>query len=74
MNTSESVPANILAKFNLTQALYSKRELAETCSLSIRTIERLIKAGKINRPVKIGAEVKFPAHDVAQFLASLEAA
>jgi len=61
------------AKFNLSQALYSKKQAAAVCSVSLTTINRLIRAGKLSKPVKIGAESKLYAADLARFLANLEA-
>ena len=60
--------------FNLTRALYNRRETAEVMSISPSTLDRLVKDGKISRPVKIGSDCRFFANDIARFLAGLRGA
>jgi len=70
MSTSDINPV----AFNLHRALYSKQEAAELCSVCLRTIDNLVKAGKLKPPVKVGRENRFYATDLAQYLAGLRAA
>lgn len=42
----------------MTETLLTKKELAAKLKISVRTLERLIKDGKIN-PIRIGHLVRF---------------
>jgi excisionase family DNA binding protein len=58
-------------QFNLTRALYRKKEAADVLSISLSTLGRLVKSGKLKAPVKIGSENRFYATDLALYLAGL---
>jgi excisionase family DNA binding protein len=60
--------------FNLTRAMYKRRETADVLSISLSTLDRLVKDGKIEPPVKVGSECRFYATGIARFMAGLRGA
>jgi excisionase family DNA binding protein len=49
------------------EALMTKQEFAKRIGISVRTVNNLMKAGKV-RPVKIGTRALFCEHHVTELL------
>lgn len=48
--------------------LLTKDDVAEALKVSVRTVDRFVKAGRL-RPIRVGRAVRFQWCDVAEFLA-----
>lgn len=68
-DSSQHTPKDNSSQSDPGKLCYSKREVASMTSLSERTIERLIKCGKISC-VKMQRRVLIPAQSLRQFIAT----
>jgi excisionase family DNA binding protein len=50
--------------------LLSKKELARLLGVSPRSVDRLVAAGQLPRPIKVGALSRWRRDDVEQWIAS----
>jgi excisionase family DNA binding protein len=51
----------------MSEQLYTKEQVCERLHFSVRTLERLMKQGKV-QPVKFGKLVYFREHHIAQLI------
>ncbi len=50
--------------------LLTVKEVAELCGVSTRTITRMVEAGKMPSPVRLGAAVRWNREEVESWIAS----